>query len=126
MKNINLIEAFILNAIEAGKEVDYGNKIDMKRHNKAIDGYRKIAEEIKKKGSVPDLDNFIKLLDDDNWNVKIACAVCILEILDLEEYKEKALLTIKEYITYLKLHNDVTQNNIDRIGFELYLKKYHI
>ena len=113
------------NAIESATDVDYGNKTEIERHNKAIENYRKIAEKIKKKGDSSEMDNFVELLNNDNQDIKIACAVCIIEILDSEEYKEKALLTIKEYLEYLKSHATSQHENINKIGFELYLKKYN-
>ena len=125
MREENLIEIFMSNAIESATDVDYGNKTEIERHNKAIENYRKIAEKIKKKGDSSEMDNFVELLNNDDWDIKIACAVCIIEILDSEEYKEKALLTIKEYLEYLKSHATSQHEKINKIGFELYLKKYN-
>ena len=122
----NLIETFMSNAIKSAEDFDYENKEEIKRHNNAIKNYRNIAEKIKKEGNSLEINNFVELLNNNNWDIKIACAVCIIEILELENYKEKALLTIKEYLKYLKLHATTFHEKTNKIGFELYLKKYKI
>ena len=68
---------------------------EIKKHNKAIENYRKIAEKIQKKGNSFEIDNFVELLNNNNWDIKIACAVCIIEILNLEKYNLYFYLLLK-------------------------------
>ena len=72
------IKKFLDNVIEATKLIDYKNKGDLKKHNKAIENYRKIAKEIGKEQIPPE---FINLLYNEDLEICVATAVCIIELM---------------------------------------------
>lgn len=109
-----LVNDFVLYAKKSQELMDYANKKAVKEHNKFVDEYRKIASEINKNYNNK-IDVFAVLLNEEI--VKIPCAVCVIELFENnEKYIESAKNVIKEYI-------NTTDNKMDKIGFELYLKK---
>ena len=109
-----LVNQFIDYAIKSKEKVDYLDKKSIKAHNDSIAGYRKVASEINKNYN-DKLDEFAKLLNEDN-NINISCAVCIIELFDNnQDYIELCKDTIKKYMA-------TTDNKMDALGFELYLK----
>jgi hypothetical protein len=109
-----LVNDFVLYVKKSHETEDYSNMKLVKEHNKFIDEYRKIAREINKNYNKK-IGLFAELLNEEN--VKTACAVCIIELFENnEKYIESAKNAIKEYV-------NTTDNIMDKIGFELYLKK---
>ena len=78
-----LIEQFI-NGVKCTIDVDYANKNSVKKNNKGVDQYRQAAKQINEQ--FPDQkDNFASLLNHPTNKVSVACAVCMIELMDYDE-----------------------------------------
>lgn len=117
MENINeLIAEFIQNVEVSNIAFDYADKKAKKRHNLAIDKYRSIAKKLSN-GTNTVCDEFFSLLHSPNENIAVACAVCVIEIMESSpEQYSSAVKRIEEYVKN-------TSNKIKALGFEIYLKK---
>lgn len=112
----NLIAEFIRNVEISHEQFDYADKEAAKRHNCAIDQYRKIAQRISE-GTTQVCHEFMALLQSPSEDVAIACAVCIIELM---------VSTPEQYSTavkYIERYVETSSNKINVIGFKLYLKK---
>ena len=91
-----LLQQFI-SGVECTINVDYGNKASVKKNNKGTDQYRKAAKLINEQF----VDNhkkehFAKFLSHPTAEIRINCAVCMIELMDYsEEWRMKALEIIK-------------------------------
>ena len=94
VKYEKLLQKFISGA-ECTVNVDYTDKISVKKNNKGVDQYRKAAKQINEQ--FPDQkDNFASLLNHPTNKVKVACAVCMIELMDYtENWRNQALEVIK-------------------------------
>lgn len=111
------VDQFKKAAIRAYEIVDYSNKISICKHNKQVDKHRKIAKKIQM--NYPDrISDFSNLLNDDNWSIRICCAVCIVEIMNPSPIdKKKAIDAVIQYI-------EKTDDIVERHGFEIWLKQH--
>ncbi len=94
VKYEKLLQKFI-SGVECTVNVDYTDKISVKKNNKGVDQYRKAAKQINEQ--FPDQkDNFASLLNHPTNKVKVACAVCMIELMDYtENWRNQALEVIK-------------------------------
>lgn len=117
MNNINeLISEFVQNVKASNEPFDYSDKQAKKRHNASIDKYRSIAKKIST-GTSCVCEEFLSLLQDSDEDVAVACAVCIIEI--MEPTSEQYNLAVKRIEEYVK----TSSNKMKVLGFEMYLKK---
>lgn len=103
--------------IQAHEFVDYSNNNSIRKHNKYVDKYRTIAKKISI--NYPDrISDFSILLNDDNLNIRICCAVCMVELLSPSSTeRKKAIDTIIQFI-------EKTDDMVERQGFEIWLKQH--
>ena len=94
VKYEKLLQKFI-NGVKCTIDVDYANKNSVKKNNKGVDQYRQAAKQINEQ--FPDQkDNFASLLNHPTNEVKVACAVCMIELMDYNEnWRNQALEVIK-------------------------------
>ena len=118
MKNdiLVLIKQFIENVKISNEQTDNFDKSANKMHNAAIDQYRKIAKKISH-NSVSVCEEFMSLLQSDDENVAVACAVCIIEL--MTSTPDQYNLAVKRIEEFVKM----SKNKMKVLGFEMYLKK---
>ena len=94
VKYEKLLQKFISGA-ECTVNVDNIDKISVKKNNKGVEQYRKAAKQINEQ--FPDQkDNFASLLNHPTNEVSVACAVCMIELMDYNEnWRNQALEVIK-------------------------------
>lgn len=78
------------------QNIDYGDKKAVNKNNYGVKMYRKAASMIGK--YYPDrVADFSDLLENDDYDIRVASAVSILSLMNAEDvYKEKALKIIRE------------------------------
>ncbi len=113
MNRDRLIDEFIL-CTEEQRNVDYGNSGSVRKFNNLSKKKYMIAKLINDK--YPELiPGFVALLQHPDWDVKLACAIRLLEDVSCEQRdKDCAVNTIKEYIN--------TYKTADAIGWRMRLK----
>lgn len=92
-----LMEIFVSNAIRhSEKYVDYGDKKSVREYNKCLERLGKAAEKIDE--YYPERkQEFFKLLESDNWDIKRACAHSILECTHYTSQEEEMALGVLHY-----------------------------
>lgn len=109
------LNQFIAN-VSLTEHIDYASKTSVRQNNRAVDEYRKAAYMIGKE--FPEkMDDFARLLENDNAEVRICCAVCIVELMPADPTtKTKAIQQIKVELE--------AGNATPEYGWELWLKKH--
>ena len=98
------------------RNVDYGDQKAVNRNNYGVKVYRKAASMIGK--HYPErIGDFANLLNDDDYSLRITCAVSILSLMNAEDaYKEKALEIIRELA--------IQGSSFERLVWTEWLKDY--
>ena len=102
-----------LKGISWQEGVDYGNPLSVRKYNRGTDTYRKAAKNIYQ--NHPErIDDFAVLLDSDNNNIRLCCAVCLVEICHCSGplYK-KCISIVKEEL-----------NGWQELGWKMWLNKW--
>ena len=95
-KNFEYYLHNFLLGISYTQNIDYGERKDVRRNNRGVNMYRKAAEAIG--NYYPEkIGEFSKLLFDSSPEVRIACAISVLTLMEAEpKYKEVALKIIRD------------------------------
>lgn len=118
MKSYEFYLQMFIDNVLLTRNTRYESRIAVHRHNKAVDKYRYAAKIINK--YFPEkIESFCELLDSDNVEIRICCAVCIVELLSAtSEQKQLAINQIKE---------EIEKGNAFPIsGWKMWLKQYDI
>lgn len=113
MTKDKLIDAFIL-CVQEKRNVDWANAWSVRKYNRLSMKRIRIAKLIneKYKELIP---GFTALLQHPDWDIKLACAISLLEIISCEKKdKECAIEVIKEYIN--------SHDTADATGWRMKLK----
>ena len=97
MTKDKLLDAFIL-CVQEKRNVNWANAWSVRKYNRLSMKEIRIAKQIneKYKELIP---GFTALLQHPDWDIKLACAISLLEIISCEKKdKECAVAVIKEYI----------------------------
>ena len=91
------LESFKINILKANN-TDYENQTSVKQSNQAVDKYRTearyIAENYRRK-----LNDFAKLLDDEDINIKLCSAICLVELMGCSKRVYlKSIKVVKELL----------------------------
>lgn len=98
MKKIETLVNEFIWCIRERRNVDYSSKISIAKYNALAKRSTKIAQAINKYHH-DRIDFFLDLLNCDEWDVRVACAVCaIQDISCTEEQRESAIRLIKKYV----------------------------
>ena len=97
------------------RNVSYGSRKDVQRNNRGIEKYRDAAKCIGK--YYPEkITEFAALLDDGNKDIRVACAVSVLTLMNADALsKEKALSIIR--------HIAANGTPLEKISWSTWLKK---
>lgn len=111
------LESFKANVLKA-KNVDYKNKMSVKQANDAVDKYRTeakfISENYRRR-----LNNFAKLLNDEDSNIRLCTAICLVEIMGCSKrIYLKSIRTIKELLISCSLPPEIA------VGMKYWLMTY--
>ena len=103
-----------LDAVEKQKQVDYGDPQSVAGYNACTDSYRDIAKKIDQ--AYPEkIMAFADLLDSEDADVRVICAVCLLELTHYPEaIEEKALEVIRAH----------AESSWDAFGYQLWLEDW--
>ena len=84
-----------ISGVECTINVNYDDKASVRKNNKGVDQYRKAAIFINEQ--LPDRkEDFAELLNHPLNEVKVCCALCIIELMDYSEnWRQQALEVIK-------------------------------
>ncbi|WP_299155913.1 hypothetical protein [uncultured Christiangramia sp.] len=97
-------------------EIDYSNKMSVKKNNRAVKRMYQIVESISLKNNSNEKLRFYQLLDFEENKTKIWAAVQILEKLEVDSKTEKKALNIIECAAKGEDGNS--------LGFKYWLKNY--
>ena len=113
MTKDKLIDGFIL-CVRKRRNVDYADPASVRKYNRSSMKEIKIAKLIN--DSYPELiPGFTKLLQHPDWDVRLACAISLLEIINCEtKTRESAIAVIKEYVR--------SHDTADAMGWQMKLK----
>ena len=119
-----LLQKFISGA-ECTVNVDNIDKTSVKKNNKGVDQYRQAAKQICER--FPNQrDNFANLLNYPVNEVRVACAVCMIELMDYDEkWRNQALEVIKaDYPSKPRFEKSMVNIWLKNHGFEEIEKIY--
>lgn len=95
---------------------DYAQESSVRYNNRCADGYRKCASCIDK--YCPQyIDDFSELLKSELPEIRLCCAVCLLELMHYNEKQEIAALSI---IEEARQSGDL----VEKAGWEIWLKNW--
>lgn len=108
------LNQFIQN-VRLTKYTDYTSKNSVRVHNQAVDQYRKAAYTISREFPEKTRD-FAKLLEHDDPNIRICCAVCLVELINTDlKIRERAIQLIKTEV--------LNGNATPIVGWQMWLKQ---
>ena len=109
------LNLFIQN-VQLAELTDYTSKNSVRVRNQAVDQYRKAAYTISREFPEKTRD-FAKLLEHDDPNIRICCAVCLVELMQTDSMtRKRAIQLIKT-----EIHNG---NATPVVGWEIWLKRH--
>lgn len=92
-----LVDEFVW-CIRERRNVDYASRISVAKYNSLARRCTKIVKKIDKYYH-DRIDDFLALLDCDEWDVRVACAVCVIQDISCtEEQRQLAIHLIRKYI----------------------------
>lgn len=97
-------------------EIDYSDKNSVKKNNKAVNRMYQIVELISESNKQSEIEEFSKLLNDQENRTNLWSAVHLLEKLNFDKKTEKEALKIIE--------KAAKGNTSEAIGFQYWLKEY--
>ncbi len=101
--------------VQLTKYTDYTSKNAVRVRNQAVDQYRKAAYTINKEYPEKTCD-FANLLDHDDSDIRICCAVCLVELMNTDlKIRERAIQLIKTEVQ--------NGNATPIVGWQMWLKQ---
>ena len=101
------------------KDIDYRDKKSVRKNNQGVDMYRNAAASIGK--YYPEkIPEFAIMLEDDDQDLRIVCAVSILELMEADQsLSEKALNIIRD----LAVNGSSFERNVWSVWIKRYMEK---
>ena len=107
-----------LYGVELTKNIDYLDAKSIRKNNQGVNLYRKSAKYIAKYHSTR-TDEFINLLNCNDADVQVCCAVCLVEFMN-ETIMDKGLI---KNIIFKNLAN---ADQAEKMGWEIWLSKFDL
>jgi hypothetical protein len=107
-----------LQGVKMTESIDYMDKKSIEKNNTGVYMYRKNAEYII--NFYPDkINDFLNFLNHKSENVRVCCAVCVIEFMQVDEIREAIIKNIlQNYIEKLCL--------AEKMGWHIWLEKYKL
>lgn len=98
MKKIETLVNEFVQCTRERRNVDYASRISVAKYNALAKRRTKIVQSINKYHH-DRIDSFLALLDCDEWDVRVACAVYTIHYISCtEEQRQSAIRLIKKYV----------------------------
>lgn len=118
MKSYEIYLCEFLRGVNMTESIDYLDRKKTKKNNLGVDIYRKNAKYIAKFYPNKTYD-FLSLLNNENENVRICCAVCAIEFMRVDE-------NIKEAIKSIIQEYSNKSNPAEQMGWHIWLQQHNL
>ncbi len=107
-----------LRGVKMTETIDFFDKKSVRKNNLGVDIYRKNAKYIA--DFYPEkIADFLTLLTHNKENVRICCAVCVIEFMNVDENQKEVIKNI------IQKHSNES-NPADQMGWDVWLQEYKL
>ena len=107
-----------LRGVNIAESVDYSDMKSIRKSNRGVGIYRKNAKYIADFYSNKTCD-FLYLLNHENENVRICCAACAIEFMQVDENQKEVIKSI------IQKHSDKS-DPAEQMGWHVWLRQYNL